>query len=237
LGVAELANFEGRFGEAERILRPAIATDIAAGEKESAADKLVSLAYVYLSWGQNKQAIDAAEKALSNSKRVTIRFLAARVFAETGEAARAHELASALSSELLVERQTYGKIIDGQIALQKKDLQNAIQLFTDANKSLDTWVGHFDLGRAYLEAGLFTEANSEFDACIKRRGESVELMDDGPSYGYFPPVYYYQGRVLEGLKSNGFSEAYRTYLTLRGQSTEDPLVTDARHRLPFSQQQ
>ena len=237
LGLAELANFEGRFGEAERILRPAIATDIAAGEKESAADKLVSLAYVYLSWGQNKQAIDAAEKALSNSKRVTIRFLAARVFAETGEAARAHELASALSSELLVERQTYGKIIDGQIALQKKDLQDAIQLFTDANKSLDTWVGHFDLGRAYLEAGLFTEANSEFDTCIKRRGESVELMDDGPSYGYFPPVYYYQGRVLEGLKSNGFSEAYRTYLTLRGQSTEDPLVTDARHRLPFSQQQ
>jgi tetratricopeptide (TPR) repeat protein/predicted Ser/Thr protein kinase len=237
LGLAELASYEGRFGEAERILRPAIASDLASGEKESAADKLISLAYVHLSWGQSKQAIDAAERALTNSKRVTVRFLAARVFAETGEAARAHELAGALSAELLVERQTYGKIIEGQIALQNKDLQNAIQLFTDANKALDTWIGHFDLGRAYLAAGLFTEANSEFDKCIKRRGESVELMDDGPTYGYFPPIYYYQGLVLEGLKSPGFTESLRTYLTIRGQSSEDPMVSDARHRLPFSRQQ
>jgi tetratricopeptide (TPR) repeat protein/predicted Ser/Thr protein kinase len=237
LGLAELANYEGKFGDAERILRPGIAADLAAGEKESAADKLVSLSYLYLSSGQTRQAIDAAEKALANSKRVTIRFLAARVFAETGEATRAHELATVMNSELLVERQTYGKIIEGQIALQKNDLQTAIQLFTDANKALDTWIGHFDLGRAYLEAGLFTEANSEFDTCIKRRGESIELMDDGPTYGYFPPIYYYQGRVLEGLKSPGFSESFRTYLTIRGQSTQDPLVSDARHRLPFSQQQ
>ncbi|HEX6880951.1 MAG TPA: tetratricopeptide repeat protein, partial [Terriglobales bacterium] len=237
LGLAEIAVYEGRFAEAERILQGAISSDLAGGEKEAAADKLVSLSHLYLGWDKSKAAVDAAEKALANSKRVTIRFLAGRVLAEAGESAKAHEIAAALSGELLVERQTYGKILEGQIALQSKDRQKAIQLFADANKALDTWIGHYDLGRAYLDAGLFTEANSEFDICIKRRGESVELMDDGPTYGFFPPVYFYQGRVLEGLKSAGFSESYRTFLTIRGQLNEDPLVTEARHRLPFSQQQ
>ncbi len=64
---------------------------------------------------------------------------------------------------------------------------------------------------AYLEAGLFVEADSEFDRCVKRRGEALELfLDNVPTYGYFPLVYYYLGRVREGLKSPGFAESYRT---------------------------
>jgi len=27
--------------------------------------------------------------------------------------------------------------------------------FTEANTLFDTWIGHFDLGRAYLESGTF----------------------------------------------------------------------------------
>jgi hypothetical protein len=42
---------------------------------------------------------------------------------------------------------------------------------------LDTWIGRFELGRAYIEAGAFTEADSEFDQCLKRRGEAIELFD------------------------------------------------------------
>jgi len=56
-------------------------------------------------------------------------------------------------------------------------------------------------------------------------------MDDVPSYGYFPPVYYYQGRVREGLKSAGSAESYRNYLSIRGQAGEDPLVPEIRRRL------
>ena len=52
------------------------------------------------------------------------------------------------------------------------------------------------------EAGAFAEADSEFDQCLKRRGELLELFtDDMPTYSYLPPVYYYQGRVRENLKS------------------------------------
>jgi hypothetical protein len=56
------------------------------------------------------------------------------------------------------------------------------------------------------------------------------LLDEEPTYGYFPPAYYYQGRVREELKTEGFADSYRAYLTIRGQSTEDRLLADARRR-------
>ena len=97
---------------------------------------------------------------------------------------------------------------------------------------LDTWIGHFDLGRAYLEAGLFTEADSEFDRCTKRRGEALSLfLDQTPTYGYFPIIYYYVGRVREWQKSPGFADSYRTYLSIRGKAGEDPLLVEVRKRI------
>jgi hypothetical protein len=51
-----------------------------------------------------------------------------------------------------------------------------------------------------------------------------------PTYGYFPSVYYYLGRVREGLKSAGFAESYRTYLNIRGKAGEDPLLAEVRLR-------
>ena len=55
-------------------------------------------------------------------------------------------------------------------------------------------------------------------------------MDEEPTYGVFPPVYYYQGRVREGLNSAGFADSYREYLAIRGQSAVDPLLPDVRRR-------
>ena len=134
--------------------------------------------------------------------------------------------------KLTSEPQAYGKIIEGMIALKRKDAKEAIKQITAANNLLDTWIGRFELGRAYLEAGAFTEADSEFDQCVKRRGEAIELfMDNVPTYAYFPPVYYYQGRVREGMKSEGFADFYKTYLSIRGQSSEDPLVPEIRRRI------
>jgi hypothetical protein len=83
-----------------------------------------------------------------------------------------------------------------------------------------------------MEAGAFTEADSEFDQCVKRRGEAIELfMDNVPTYAYFPPVYYFEGRVREGMKSEGFADFYKTYLSIRGQSPDDPLVPEIRRRI------
>jgi serine/threonine protein kinase/tetratricopeptide (TPR) repeat protein len=231
-GLANLALYEGRYRQALQILDESVATDVAAKKPDRAADNFVMLSYAELLRGEKQPALAAAEKALANSQSTKIRFLAARTFVAAGETAKARKLAAILGSELRAEPQAYAKLIEGEAAMQEKHPSNAIQAFTDANKLLDTWIGWFDLGRAYLESGLFVEADSEFDRCLKRRGEALEFFDDGmPTYSYLPAVHYYQGRVLEGLKSPGFADPYRTYVSIRGQAGEDPLLPEIRKRI------
>ena len=55
-------------------------------------------------------------------------------------------------------------------------------------------------------------------------------MDEEPTYGYFPTVYYYQGVVREGLNNAASADSYRAYLNIRGKSTEDPLLPEVRRR-------
>jgi tetratricopeptide (TPR) repeat protein len=150
---------------------------------------------------------------------------------EADQLGKASPLIAGLASEIQTEPQAHAKILEGDVFLKNGDPRQAIKVLTEANGLLDTWIGHFDLGRAYLDAGMFAQADSEFDRCIKRRGEALALfIDEEPTYGYLPPVYYYQGRAREGLKTEGFSESYREYLDIRGQSKEDPLLPDARRR-------
>ena len=83
---------------------------------------------------------------------------------------------------------------------------------------------------------MLTQADSEFDRCIQRRGEALALfLDEEPTYAFFPPVYYYRGRVREAMNTAGFVDSYRAYLNIRGKSTEDPLVPDVRRRAGAAQ--
>jgi len=231
-GLADIALYEGRFKDAVRLLEEGITEDLASRNSDTAATKLATLAYTHLLQGQTAQAVSAADKALATSQTMSTRFLAGRIFAAAGQKARAQKLATELGAELPPEPQAYGKIIQGEIALASGDPRSAIKILTEANSLLDTWIGRFDLGRADLEAGALPQADSEFDRCIKRRGEALAFfLDESPTYGYFPPVYYYMGRVREGLKSDKFAEWYRNYLAIRGKSVEDPLVADIHKRI------
>jgi hypothetical protein len=105
-------------------------------------------------------------------------------------------------------------------------------VLTQANALLDTWLGHFDLGRAYLAAEQFAQADSEFERCLKRRGEALQLiLGDEPTYAYVPPVYYLQGQVRDGMKVDGAADSYREYLKFRGNSSEDPVLPEIRKRV------
>lgn len=230
-GLGDLALYEGRFADAARIFQAGAATDLAADDADRAANKFAALAHAYVLQQQKGAAIAAADKALSNSQEVKIRFLAARVYVEAGAAAKAKALETSLGAEIQAEPQAYARIIQGMAALQAGDARQAIQSLTEANRLLDTWIGAFELGRAYLAGGAFPQADSEFDRCIKRHGEALSLfLDEEPTYGFFPPVYYYQGRVREGLNSARAGESYRAYLAIRGKSTDDPLLPDVLRR-------
>jgi tetratricopeptide (TPR) repeat protein len=226
-----LALYEGRFADATRILERGAAADQNAKNLDGMADKFAPLAYIELGMQHKRPALAAAEKALGSSQSKKIRFLAAQIFVDAGELAKARELAAELASGLSAEPQAYAKIIEGESALKGGDARQAIKALIEANNLLDTWIGRFELGRAYLEAGGFAEADSEFDRCIAPRGEALSLfLDEAPTSGYFPLAYYYQGRVREGLKSPGFAESYRTYLSIRGQAGEDSLLSEVRRR-------
>jgi tetratricopeptide (TPR) repeat protein len=231
-GLADLAVYQGRFSDAVRILESGAATDLKDKRLESAANKYAALSRTHLLLGHKQAALAAAEKALANSQTMQVKFLAGQTFVEAGETAKGEKLAATLAAEAQAEPEAYAKIIEGAAALSNGDARPAIKALTDANNLLDTWIGRFELGRAYLQAGLFVESDGEYEKCIKRRGEALEiLMNNVPAYGYFPPVHYYQGRAREGLKSSGFRDSYRTYLSIREKAGEDALLPEIRRRL------
>jgi tetratricopeptide (TPR) repeat protein/predicted Ser/Thr protein kinase len=231
-GLANIALFQGKLREASDLLEKGIAEDLAAKRPDPAAHKLVMLAQAKLMHGEDQQAVTAANRALANSKAASVRLLAARVLIAAHRPDKARELAATFGKELESEPRAYAKLIEGDIALQNGQAQDAVTAIAEGNKLTDTWIGRFDLGRAYLEAGAYAEADAEFDRCLKRRGEAMELfMDDMPTYSYFPAIYYYKGRALEGLKSSGAADSYRTYLSIRGNAGEDPLLADIRRRI------
>jgi tetratricopeptide (TPR) repeat protein len=230
-GLADLALYQGRYADAVRMFEKGADADLAVKSGDRAARKLTSLAYAHLLQGQTRPAMAAAERALTISRATDVRFLAARLLAEGGATDQARAVAEALGAEIAAEPQAAGKIIEGVIALKGGNARDAIRLLNDANGVLDTWLGHFDLGRAYLEADVLAQADSEFDRCVSRRGEALSLLlDEEPTAGYFPIVYYYQGRTREGLNSPRFADAYRAYLAIRGESKDDPLLPEIRKR-------
>jgi eukaryotic-like serine/threonine-protein kinase len=230
-GLADIAIYEGRLGDAVQLLEQGASADVKAGRLDSAAADFAVLGYAQLLRKRKAAALAALEKALANGKSDSLRFLAARVYVAAGEIDKARSLAAALGAKSEPEPQADAKLIEGEVMLQGREARQAIQLFTQANSQLDTWIGHFDLGKAYLEADSFVEADSEFDRCSKRRGETLDLFDYVPTYGYFPEVYYYRGRVLEGLRSPGAANSYWKFMSLREKGDGGPLFQDAQERL------
>ena len=244
-GLGDLALYEGRFSEAARQFEQGAVDDLAANNSSRASRKFAALAYAQLWRGRKDLAIAAADKALTISQTGAVRFLAARVFVQAGASARARTEAARISLGTFIEPassgaaggpatepEAYAKIVEGEIALANDDPRQAIKLLTEANALADTWLGHFALGLAYLKVPAFAQADAEFDQCLNRRGEAVSLFfDEQPTYGFLPPVFYYQGIAREGLNRADSVESFAEYMNLRRKSTEDPLMLEVRRRV------
>jgi tetratricopeptide (TPR) repeat protein/tRNA A-37 threonylcarbamoyl transferase component Bud32 len=230
-GVGDVAVYEGRYNDAVRITEQGAAADIAAKSPDRAAGKLLHQAYAHVLRGQKAAAVASAQRALGLSQVVKVRFLAARIFLEAGQPKLAEPLVAGLLAAPQPEPQAYGRLLQSMIARMDNDYASAIQAAEEANAKLDTWIGHFELGRAYLQARRYPQADAEFDRCITRRGEAVLLfLDEEPTYGYFPMVYFYQGLVRDGMKVDA-KDKFRAYLKIREAAGEDPLIPDLRRRV------
>jgi len=90
------------------------------------------------------------------------------------------------------------------------------------------------LGQAYLDAEYFPEAVSEFDLCVKRKGEALDVFFvDTSTLRYWPPAYYWLGRAQEGVGADAAArKSFEQFLTMRaGAGAADAMVADARRRL------
>jgi tetratricopeptide (TPR) repeat protein len=230
IGLADLALYEGRNTDAEALLNDGIAKDETRKNASAEAIKLLALAQAYLSAGDKSRAVDATQRALSLDKQTSSEFAAAVIYVDAGQATKAATIAQELETRIEPEPQMYAKLLRGEIALKTGTPLQALQAFQQAQQLADSWLGHFGLGRAYLAANKFVEANSEFETCLKRRGESTAVfLDDVPTFRYLPPVYYYLGRTQEGLNSPDAVATYKQYLSIR--KTDDSLTLDTKHRV------
>jgi tetratricopeptide (TPR) repeat protein len=229
-GLGDLALYQGKTADAERAVQQALDKKTQNRSATSRARLLVLLAEVRAQQRKPSDAASLAEEAITTAGEPGIMFLAGRVLLESGRAPRALELAKVLWSKLDDEPHVYSKLLEGEADLKRGDPRAALAKFKEAQDVSDTWLGRFGLGRAYLEAGGKLEAESEFERCVKRRGEvAAALLDDVPTYRWFAPVSYYVGRTKEAIKPGSGVESFKAFLAIRsGADSADPMVAEAR---------
>ena len=233
LSLADMALYEGRLSDAAEILEKRIASDIKEGRTHYLGYKWAFLANTRLLSGKKTLALEAADRAVAASKDLGTMFFAAQIYIQAGKEDNARSIATELSNRLGPEPRAYSKIVEGEILKKKGNIQEAIGLFNQAQEILDTWLGRFSLGKAYLDIEAFPDAHKELDACLNRQGEITSVFfNDVPTLYYLPLIYYYLGRAQEGLGSDAAAESYQTFLKIKANSDEgDPLVEDCIRRL------
>ena len=186
IGLADLALYEGRLNDARKILEAGIEDDLKNKFEDEANLKSVMLSQTLLAQGKMKEAIQAADRLAASSKKGSDLFSIALVYIQAGQPEQALKIAAEFTGKLNPELQAYTRLIEGETMLKKGSAPEAAKLFHESQGLLDTWLSHLALGRAYLEANEYIEAHSEFDMCLKRRGEATSIfLDDLPSYRYF----------------------------------------------------
>ena len=231
VGQADLNLYQGRATAVLPALQKAIAEDLQNKDASSAAGKLLVMAEAEMLLAHARQAVAAADQATKLDSQESVAFAAGEIYVEAGQLTNAQTIATRLSRELEQDPQIYGQLLQGEIELKRSDARKAIKLFEDAQKISDTWLGRFYLAKAYVQAGMFTEASSQLEKCLKRRGEaSAVFLDDVPTFRRLPPVYYYLARAQEGLHSSAAKDSYRTFIEMQPNGTS-PLLADARTRL------
>jgi tetratricopeptide (TPR) repeat protein len=236
LGRADLAMYEGRLNHASSILEDALSKPPERRSKTTTARLTTTLAEVRLLQGRNGDAVKLAEDALKVSPDQSTVLLAGRVLIFAGKPDRGETLSADLMQKFDQQAQMFGKLLAGEAELKRGNARGAVGHFNEAQKIIDTWLGRDALGRAYLQADVYTDAQTEFDACLRRKGEATTyLIDDIPTYRVMASAGYYMGRAQEGQGSAAAKaaalESYKAFLTIKEKGDEQGLVADARRRL------
>ncbi|HET7696007.1 MAG TPA: protein kinase [Vicinamibacterales bacterium] len=232
-GLADLALAEGRAADAIAILQAGIKADQAQQNLAGITAKETALADAYGMQGNIKAAVAASGRALKLDRTEIQVLPAVRWLIAANQLNEAERLGAALEQNLEPRVRAYGRIVAAQVALARGKRVEAVDAMREALKLADLWLVRFHLGQAYLAAGAPAEAFSEFETCIKRRGEGYAVfLDDVPTARAVAPVNYWMGRAREGmgLTAQALTE-YRAYVAGRAKDSPEPLLKDAIARM------
>ena len=189
IGLADIALYEGKPADAEKLLLDGIAADEANGNEQGVAAKRGALAKAYVLQGKRKEALETLSALTAKAGTDAERVPAAMLYLELGDVAQVKAIVGQLSQQLQPQSRAYAKMLEGLLALREQKPVEAIDALKAAVALADLWLVRYNLGEAYLAAGYPAEAKSEFEATVKRRGEASALfLDDTPTYRYYAPV-------------------------------------------------
>jgi tetratricopeptide (TPR) repeat protein len=229
-GLVDVARYRGRLEEAASLLSDALAVEKAPA---SVARFTATLAAVRASQGRGPEAIKLLAPIKTDGLDAATFMSIGEVYAAAGRLKEAAAIAAALRARVAPDARAFGAVLQAQIALAGGDAEEARRVLTEARAVTDAWLVRFWLGRAYLAMRMYAEADSEFEAGLRRRGEAAAvLVDDFPTFHRWLDVYYYQGLTREGLKSAGAVDSFKTFLAPKENGDETGgLVADARKRI------
>ncbi|MDJ0813396.1 MAG: tetratricopeptide repeat protein [Woeseiaceae bacterium] len=200
LGLADVAIYAGEHEDAIEILVPAIEQAVAAGSQAIAAAKQVALAEAHAAAGDFESATLAAQQALDMSYLDSVKVAVARIFLAAGDTVTADGLATELIGKVQPQSRAYGLMIQAMLARGEGYHARSTDLLRNALDLADLWLVRFELGRTYVEAGLYAEAIGEFMACEERRGEAAAIfLNDMPTYRFMAQLTDWKTRAQEGL--------------------------------------
>jgi tetratricopeptide (TPR) repeat protein len=232
-GLADLALTQGLAAQAAATLRSGITADGDRQNPAGIATKTVALADALGMQGDVKGAIAAARRAIAIDRTEAQIVPAAHWLIAGREFDEAAGLGQELDRRVEAQPRAYGRMIAAQIALAHGSPVEAVDALRDALKLADLWLVRFSLGQAYLGAGAPAEAFSQFETCLKRRGEGYAVfLDDIPTARAVAPIRYWMGRAHEGMGLMPQAVAdYRAFTQSYASGSPEPLLKDATRRL------
>jgi tetratricopeptide (TPR) repeat protein/predicted Ser/Thr protein kinase len=225
---ADVAIAEGRLADAGKLLDQAVGRDRTAGDGEHGEHDQAMIAAVALRRGDLAGARAAAARITGATQD---HFLAALVELEAGETAPPRAFAKALASDVAPLHRAWGQILSADDLRVHGQAAQAMLELQKANQVEPTWQGHYQLARAALDAGRYTEAYSEAQWCVAHRGMALWGATDSIGVRAVTPLSYLVARAQEGLGSPDAAAAYRAFLALEPAAQRDALADDARRRL------
>jgi tetratricopeptide (TPR) repeat protein len=184
LGLADIALYAGDHAEAIDLLEAGVEGDAVGGNQRLLGRKYLALAEAHLGLGDEAGAREAITQALEVQQGDGQLVPAALLYVELGDKAAAGEIADTLVQQLQPKSRSFGRVIQGAIAIEEQRYADAVDSIREGITLTDSWVSRFYLGRAYYEAGRYIEALDEFEHCMQRKGEATALFleDDEPTY-------------------------------------------------------